>query len=528
MRKAVGGASVRGPRFQVIASPAMARVETIPAPVGGWDALTPKAAMPETNAVVLKNVFPMPGYVEIRKGHKQHASVAAVPVETILPYHGVTASADVLFAAAGSNIYDVTLATASLAASGFTSPRWQHINFSTTGGQFLWCCNGLDAPQAFDGTTWATASVSVLNVIGVAAFKERIWLVRDGEISPAYLGLDAIQGTATVFDLTGIFDEGSYLQAIGSWSMDGGAGPDDHIAFLTSQGEAAVYTGTNPASDFALVGVFKMGALIGRRSLVKIGGDLVIVSIDGVLPLSVALVTDRAAIMTKTLSRMIQPVVNASAREYSGNFGWQIISYPRGSRLILNVPIIENSQQEQYVMNTTTGAWARFTGENANCWGVFKDRLFFGGNDGAVYEADCQGYDHNQAIDIDIQGAFNYWNSRGTLKHFTMARANITTDGQVTFGLGLNVDFNMDAETSPQSFESSESDLWDVALWDTGVWPVVVNTSSDWTTVEGEGYCAGFRVAATIIADVTASQSDSLLLQINGFDLMMTDGGLMG
>lgn len=531
MRRAVGGQSARGPRFQIQAVQDVSRVQTIPAPTGGWDALTPRAAMPDVNAIVLKNVFPQPGYVEIRKGHKRHSVIGASAVETIMPYHGVTTAGDALFAACTTVISNVSVATASTSMSGLTNARWQHINFSTTGGNFLWCCNGADAPRMYDGSSWATCAISGIvasQIVNVAAFKERLWLVRTGNISPAYLNLDSVQGTATPFDLTGVFDEGGFLQAIGSWSMDGGAGPDDHIAFVSSRGECAVYTGTDPANNFVLKGVYKMGAPLGRRCITKVGGDLLVVSIDGLLPLSAALVTDRAAVITATLTKMIQPVMNASARAYRSNFGWQVIAYPRGTRAILNVPITENSEQEQYIMNVVTGAWTRFTGENANCWGIYQDRLFYGGNDGAVYEADCQGYDYNRAIEIDIQGAFNYCEARGRIKQFCMGRALLTTDGQVTPGIGLNVDFATDSPTSPQAFSASQSDLWDVALWDGGTWPVVENIITDWTGVEGAGFCAGFRLTANILAASTASQSDSLLLQLNGFDLLLTDGGMIG
>lgn len=533
MRRAVSGQSARTPRFKTVAIDASVRGESMPAPVGGWDAITPKAAMPSTNAVVLKNMFPQPGYVEIRKGHKKHNLIGVAAVESIMPYHGLTSAGDALFAACTSVISNVTVsttATSSTAVSGCTNARWQHINFSTSGGNFLWCCNGADAPLTFDGTTWATASISGITpttVINVAAFKERIWMVRTGQISPAYLPLDAVQGTATVFDLGGVFDEGGFLQAIGSWSLDGGAGPDDMIAFVSSRGEVAVYSGTDPATNFVKKGVFKIGAPLGRRCLVKVGGDLVIACIDGLLPLSQALVMDRSALLTASLTKMIQPVMNQSARDYAANFGWQVLTYPRGTRAILNVPKTENTEQEQYILNVVTGAWAHFVGENANCWSVYKDRLFYGGNDGLVYEADCQGYDRNQAIEYDVQTAFNFFNQYGRLKNFVMCRALLSTDGTVTPGLGLAVDFASNPVVGPTSFEQSSADLWDVALWDAGTWPIVNRIVTDWNSVEGYGYSASIRINGSIIAPVTASQSDSLLLALNGFDILMKDGGFM-
>lgn len=523
--------------FQIVATPEIARGKSIPAPTNGLDAISPLAAMDERSAVTLKNIFPQPGYVEIRKGHKRHNLCGAAAVESLMPYHGLTSSADRLFAASTTAISNVTVftsasasATASVSLSGLTNARWQHINFSTSGGNFLWICNGADTPRMFDGTNWATASVSGItatDIINVAAFKEQIWLTRKSQISPAYLALDSVQGTATVFDLTGVFTKGGYLQAIGSWSLDAGIGPDDYVAFITSRGEVAIYTGTDPSANFVLKGVYEMGAPIGRRCLTKVGADLAVISIDGVLPLSRALITDRAAAELQAITKSIQPLINTAARSYNGNFGWELVPYPRGTRAILNVPITENVEQTQYVMNTVTGAWANFTDESANCWAVFQDNLYYGTNAGQVKQADCQGFDDDGSIDFDLETAFNYCDAQGRLKQFTQCRAMLTSDGQIRPGLGLNTDFSTGATVGPTTFEQSSADLWDVALWDAGTWPATTRILTDWTTVEGIGYSASIRITGSILAASTAEQSNSLTLAVNGFDLLMVDGAFL-
>lgn len=510
------------------------RAVSIPAPVEGWDAITPVAAMPEKRAITLRNMFPQPGYVEIRKGHKRHNNIGAAAVESLLPYHGLTTSGDRLFAAATTAISNVTVfttasasSTSSISMSGLTNARWQHVNFSNTAGNFLWICNGADAPLYYDGSAWATASVvgvTAADIINVAVFKERIWLARKDTVNPAYLAADAIAGTATPFDLSGVFNKGGFLQAIGTWTRDGGDGPDDLIAFVTSRGEVAVYAGTDPASNFNLQGVYEMGAPIGRRCLLKVGADLAVISMDGVLPLSRALVTDRAAALIESITKLIQPVMNAAARDNASKFGWQLIAYPRGTRAILNVPLTENVEQQQFVMNTVTGAWAQFTEENANCWAVFQDRLFFGGNNGIVYEADCQGFDEGDTIEFDLETAFNYCGSRSGLKQFTMARALLTTDGQISPGLAINVDFATQTAVNILTFPVDPLALWDVALWDAGTWPEESHVVTDWVSVSGMGYCASIRINGQVEAETTAQEANPLVLAVNGFDMLVLDG----
>lgn len=534
MRKPLSGVSARGPNFRITAVQETARGISIPAPAEGWDAITPLAVMPETRAVALDNMFPQPGYVEIRKGHKLHNILTPVvePVESLMAYNALSSANDKLFAASDTAIYDVTVtttATISASLSGLSNARWQHINFSTTGGNFLWICNGADAPRMWNGTVWATASVTGItptDIINVAAYSERLWLTRKDQISPAYLPTDSVQGAATVFDLSGVFNRGGYLMGIGSWSRDGGQGPDDYVAFITSRGEVAIYSG-DPQANMELAGVYEMGAPLGRRSITKVGPDLAVVCVDGVVPLSRAINTDRSTILKTTITALIQPVMNTSARLYGANFGWQMLSYPRGTRAILNVPVGEGAGQEQYVMNTVTGAWCRFLGEPANCWELFQDRLFYGGNAGQIIEADCQGYDYDADIEFNLEPAFNYCGSRGRLKDFTMCRALLTTDGLTSAGLALNIDFSRNATVSSLSFPSDPAALWDVALWDAGVWPEPARVVTDWVATEGQGYVCSTRLAGLVSLPQGGEADNEVVFQVNGFDILVIDGAFM-
>ncbi len=534
-RRALSGASARGPRFQVRSVPEMARAVDIPAPVGGWDAISPLAVMPATSAVTLDNVFPQPGYVEIRKGHRlQNLITGALAVESVMAYHALATTNDKIFAASGTAIYDVTVtttATVSVASlSGLANARWQHINFSTSGGNFLWICNGADVPRTWNGTVWATASVTGItaaDIINVAAYSERIWMTRKDQISPAYLPTDSIQGPATVLDLSGVYNKGGSLQAIAAWSRDGGQGPDDYIAFITTRGEVAIYSG-DPGANFEIAGVYEMGAPIGRRCVTKVGPDVGVVCVDGVVPLSRAINTDRAAILNASITAKIQPVMNQSARDWKANFGWQLTSYARGTRAILNVPVAANSEQRQYVMNTVTGGWCRFLGENANAWEVWQDRLFYGGNAGQVVEADCQGFDYDGAIEFNLETAFNPCETPGRLKNFTMARSLLLTDGQTAAGLAVNIDYGRNATIAGLSFAPSAAlALWDVAIWDVSLWGEAIRVITDWVAVEGEGSVASIHMQGTVEVASGGSAANAVTFHINGWQMLVTDGAFM-
>jgi hypothetical protein len=517
-----------------------------PSPVEGWDAVSPIAAMSPKRAVKLDNWFPQPDWIEVRKGHIIHSPITADPVETLATYNGV--STRTMFAVSNGAIYDVTANAAGvLAVSGLANSRFQHVNFATTGGNFLYMVNGADVPQYWDGSTWQTAVITGItsaDIIHVNAFKERLWFTLTGSSDAAYLPVDSIQGVGTLFPLGGLFTKGGFLMAMGTWSLDAGNGPDDYAVFLSSQGQCAVYSGIDPATDFQLVGVFDMGAPIGRRCMTRVGADIALICIDGVVPLSRAMIFERSAVVKVSLTERIQRVMNQSARLYRNNFGWQLISYPRGTRAILNIPIEENTDQVQYVMNTLSGAWCQFIGMKANCWELLNEDVYFGGNDGIVYKADTSGNDAGNALSADMMTAYNYYGIRGNQKRWTMCRPQLTTDGQVNPGLAFNVDFRDDAPLSVPSTQIVAASLWDVALWDVGLWSGDVRTQANWNSVDGIGYCASIRLAVDISGSSTGLGgvwgtgvwgvsawgtpiADEVVLQVNAFDVVYEKGAIV-
>lgn len=517
----------RGARGQ---PPGTAQIEakgaSVPAPIKGWNAYDPVAAMPPDSAFRLINFFPQTSWVEIRKGHISHADTGTgLPVETLAAYQGV--STRKLFAWSGSAIFDVTI-TSSSSVTGLGNARAQYINFATTGGNFLYTVNGVDLPNIYNGTVWSTPVITVLDatkIIGVNAHKFRLWFTETGTSDAWYLPVDSIQGAAVKFPLGGLFTSGGFLMAMGTWSIDAGTGPDDYAVFVSSRGQVAIYAGTDPSASatWKLVGVFDMGAPIGRRCLTRVGADIAIICVDGVVPLSRAMIFERAAVQKVALTQNIQREMNQSARDYMSNFGWQLISYPRGTRAILNVPQIENTTQVQFVMNTLNGAWCEFTGMNANCWELLNDLLYFGGNAGIVYQADTGGGDPDLTMRADMMTAYNYFGDRGHQKRWMMCRPLITTDQSVAPGLAFNVDFQTDAAIEVTATTALGSALWDVALWDVDVWAPGTVTQALWLSVTGLGYCASIRyvvdVLPTAVADIT--------LQVNAFDVTLEKGAFV-
>ncbi|HEY6019678.1 MAG TPA: hypothetical protein VIY48_07185, partial [Candidatus Paceibacterota bacterium] len=318
----------------------VSQVVSLSAPVGGWNARDSISSMPSKDAVILDNFFCLPTSVTVRNGMTQHVTGLPSTVESLMVYEGASTK---MFAASGTAFYDVTSAGAVGAAvvSGLTNARWNHVNFGNTGGRHFYACNGVDKPRYYDGTTWvavdgastpAITGVTTTSLKNPAIWKRRLWFIESGTLAAWYLSVDAIAGAATKFDFGPVFQRGGTLVSIGTWTLDAGYGVDDHMVLITTEGEVAVYHGTDPTSvtTFALAGVYYMGSPIGSRCLHKMGGDLLVISRDGLMPLSKALMSSR--VNTKAaLTDKIQSAISDAVTSYGASFGWDFLLYPQSN-----------------------------------------------------------------------------------------------------------------------------------------------------------------------------------------------------
>jgi len=499
---------------------------SIPAPVGGLNARDPLTSMKPEDALILDNVFPEANYVALRRGHSSHATgLGSGVVETLMTYHAPS-GAEKLFGAANNAIYDCTAgstATSSYSTS-ITSNRWQWFDFSTTTRLFILAFNGADTPLKYDTTSaWTTNTITASgltssNIINGCGHKERVWLVEKNTMNAWYLASQAISGTATKLPLQGVFNLGGSLVACGTLSTDSGAGIDDFLVFVSSNGEAAVYSGTNPATDFSLVGVFRIGEPLGYRCLSRFAGDLIVLTTGGVVSMKQMLNFDRAQQDLVAITAKIQDKFNVDARLYRDNFGWQALIYPKARYGIFNVPVSVGQTQRQWIQNTITGRWCSFSALNANCWALLDEQLYFGGNAGVVYKADTGYQDAGGVINWEIKTAFSYCGSRGRNKFFKMLRPLILASGVPDISIGLNVDFDNETPTGTLSASAGTTGLWNSGLWNTALWGGNGLRIQDWNTVGKIGY------AATVCLK---GQSNGISIQLNGFDVIAEPGGLI-
>ena len=97
-----------------------------------------------------------------------------------------------------------------------------------------------------------------------------------------------IQGVLQLIPLSGAASKGGKLMFGATWSLDAGDGIDDKCVFGTDQGELLIFTGTNPADaeQLAAGGTLLSSAADGHERPHAIGGDLLLATVDGIMPIS--------------------------------------------------------------------------------------------------------------------------------------------------------------------------------------------------------------------------------------------------
>jgi len=525
----------------------------LPAPVGGWDAISPLANMPVDRAVQLDNWVCRPGWIEPRRGaviQSTGLGQSNSAVQTLMAFNGFNGSRQ-LFGVAAGTIYDCTSPGTAVPTTitGLRNSRLQYTMFSNASNiQHLIACNGDDGVFLYDGSSWTSAVITGTGIdptkfIAVTAYQQRLWFVQDNSTDAVYLTtIGGIQGAAQIFPLGQLMTKGGYLMAIGRWTIDTRQTVDEYIAFITSRGEVIVYAGTDPttASTWQLVGIYQIGAPIGRRCTLRISGDLQIITIDGVVGMSEMLSTDRAAANRVSLTSIIMNQMALAAQQYKNNFGWQLVEYPLGTLAILNIPIQETAFQMQFVMNTITGAWSRFIGIdpttnqpsskfgiNANCWEVdAADNIFYGGNNGTVYQWNIGSGDGPNQICCIVKGAYNNFGNAAQLKRYTMLQALITASASVIPSIGIDVDFKNAATLSTEQPVIGNPALWNQVKWNQFKWGSAPGVTNNWLSPQGLGHYVSIWTKVTTKQNLNYPASVSQL-QLNGWNITAERGAFI-
>lgn len=474
---------------------------TNPAPVAGLNTRDPEASMQAIYATIMENFWPQERFVGIRGGAEDHRPVAN-PVKQLGSWNGGTGRE--LWAFTDSGAYDVTATGGSSpsVAKAFTSGDMVLCSYATSGGSYLVGVNAVDSYFYYKSPTWT--SVATFNVGGgspgetiatnkfnyVAVHQRALFFLEKGAMNFYFLPIDSITGDVKRFPIGGLFRKGGSLVAMGSWTIDGADGPDDMAVFLTSEGQAGVYSGTDPSSPSAwnLRGVFDVGIPLGRTPFFKLGGDLLVLTTYGVTSLS-KLMKEGWTSSKTTITDIISSLYQELASGVESSPDWRITANPKLSLLMINVPGTSTRPQQQLAMNLVTGAWTVFKGWPATSWELHDGQLY-AGIGSKVAKVWTRSGDFGQRIPCYVRCAWTYLRPRARTKQVNLIRFLMRIAGGLSISAGLDVDFQVSNMFYPLAITTYDSSRYDAGEWDSARWSSPEKMQTDWLSIPvQEGFC---------------------------------------
>jgi len=444
--------------------------KTIPPPVLGWNTKDPISQMDPLYAPEIVNYFPGNGVVSLRNGYTQHVKTASGDGYYTLSEYVNSAGTHFLIAFNFTGTpYNVTsTGTGTAITGGFATQIGETYTVNFKGR--LFAKGYTDAANSdmlsTDGTAatrpgFTGPSGDDKDLWRLTTYKGRLYALTISDASMWYGDLGAVTGAMTQFDLQSILTLGGKPWYIGPFSMTGGDITQEYFCIISEQGEVLLYAGDYPsAPNWTLVGHYYIPAPVGRKSFFNWGSDILIVTYEGLVSLreyigtplgqSYTFLTDNIA------SEFKQEIIDTIAYGF-GNYITGIV-YPKGQYLLINF----NSgalTPNQYVMNTQTRAWTKFSGQSAICWSLLNNYLYWGGsaanNSSYVALAD-NGYKdvdpNDSALTLTrttkLRCAFNYLDNPNMVKIPTECVPIVYESENLDLTLNCDVDYSNNTATS--------------------------------------------------------------------------------
>lgn len=505
------------------ATPPVNKIGTVPAPIGGLNARDSLANMPETDAVVLNNWWPQPYGCIVRKGYQKWASGLPGAAHTLAAWAG-TDGTEKLLAWSVGGFYDVSVQgpVGAPLLTGLSNSYWPHVGYTNNAGSNLVAVNGVDDGILYNATgvhrlisgdgivdyTWK--GLDPKKATTVASHNHRLWVTEKGTALGWYLPTDVLWGELKSFDFGPLLFKGGYLEFIATWTLDDGNGAEDHLVAVSNTGLACVYGGSDPEVETAwsLVGVYNIGAPVnGRRSFAKVGGDLFVLTQQGIVSMTNMLVSTKVKDKQQGfVSDKIQFLISDYTTIWKDEVDWQLSYVPKINMLIVNVPKGPNVLNTQLVCNQITTSWASFENMDAANWTTYNNQPYFGDYGGDIWVAWTGGMDQvaidgtgGNSVNAQAQQAYSYLQHPGIQKQVSMFRPNFILAGHVNYNAAIEYDFKPTGVETPGGITGSPGAKWNSAVWGVDLWYGSGEGQRIWSQASGLG------VAAAIAINLVAS-----------------------
>jgi hypothetical protein len=434
-----------------------------------------------------------------------------------------------MFFCNATKIYDTTSATPVLVKSGQTSGNHVASQMANQAGDWLLVVNDAGDPVLrFDGTSWETlisgyvppggkpstitgpVGTPVANggaLVYVCKYRNRYFFIERNSMNAWYLPLNAVGGLLALIPLSGAATKGGKLLFCATWSIDAGDGIDDKLVFITDLGEALVFTGSDPsvAANWRQEGRYNLSPPMGMNAHIAVGGDLLVATVDGILPISGAITKDRAELELAAVTRTIKPMWRAEVNDKRA-LPWTMCKWDEYGAIFTTFPGGDPGKRYCLVTNAATGAHARFVGWDVMCFARLRGDMYFGTQNGIVMLADRTGYDDGLTYTAVLVGGWEMFQSASQTVTWRQARAAFQARPGEPFipQLSATTDYVVTLPTPPPAgADPGPLDLWDDGFWDDALWdaeasptPVIRNTG--WVSIGVTGFSHAPIVQVTV------------------------------
>ena len=531
--------------------PQLIQETAIPAPIGGINATSSMVTMAPTECIFCENILAEDFGCEVRDGFVEWANGWTGGIaRTVITFEGNVDTDDRLWVANDLGIWDVT-------AEGETNPTQvvtfpsnvgnagicSFINFGNDAGdRFVLLCDGENGYYVWTQTTdiWLKIAEGVGGIIGVdpalfdfvVIWKTRVWFIqRDSGLAWFIDTSEQFLGTVVPFNWADQFKSGGKLTAIYNWTLDGGKGIDEYIVGLSGAGDVIIYQGTDPTSknDFSLVGSWFVGEPpLGRRTAVEYSGDLFMLTVQGLIPLSALLRGQTQSDDRTYISNKVGPYIRRLLDELLDDFGWHLTIHPKQSVLYVNSPPAPNRPQVAFSIYFGTKAWSIISGlpkadtgnwKAESYWtDVERNKIFIqkGFSDHVYLDPIADG--PPQPVEWELLTAFSPLGTPSKQKRVQYIRPQFVSDVTPNYFIRARYDYDISRIFPSPADLQAASQNWDFAKWDLSLWGGALSGVSDRVT-GGDGM--GRAVALALKG---RSQGNVTLI---GFDIAYDSGGFL-
>lgn len=449
--------------------------------------------VPDGGALVLENFVVGNSLTRVRRGYVLRNN-SAEPCSAICTYtSGVTSRAFAFCGNVSQVIYDISGPGLPVEAdpNKLTIADWSFIQFASGGGEFLIAIGYGNKRRYFDGTAWFSdieitgEGLDSANLKQVWVHGARQWFIEANTLNAWYLPVDNIGGIAVKFPTAGVFKHGGVLVAGASWTIDASdTGIQAACIIISSEGECVVYEGTDPDSNFSLKGVYRIGKPCGINCFMKTGGDVAVMTEDGLVAMSQVVSLDAAALVNQSVSKNIRPIWTDLIARTDKN-KWRITRRDSEGYAIVSTPAGSGVKPMQLVANLQTGAWSIWTGWNVSQMAVYGNELVFSDTDGVFYSGEVGGNDNGQPYTATYIGPYRMADMGRIFAK--MMRAVLQSIIPFRVKVAALFDYSTDKPANPPAMTALSGALWDVALWDVAKWGGGRNALLHWQNVSGDG-----------------------------------------